>query len=486
MLSSFTRIASIKKSLVLVNSSWGIISQVLQNVLLSLFFILIARFYSTQVFASFLIAMVLYQLISAFSTLGLSQWFIREITGTSDKKELINRFFKIQLYAGILFYILTIVVGYFLYEHTQAFTLIVILGINIIFDNLINAIKCINISEFKQKKTFAILSLESFLKFATTCLLFVLPFSVITLSLILIIIRLLTLNLFLNIGSSNLIDLNSILRNKVNTGYIKQLLRANWPFIIIGSVSIVNWRVSTIIISKVLNSLDVANFEISYRVFSIAQMLPVAVSTTVFPILIKYFKDNEITGLSGFYKKVHYYYFLFGVLSFTFIYSFSDTLLPLVFGSTYADAGYPTKLMFLTILVFPTVFLKANVLVAMKCERLDMNFNIICLITNLTCCIVGIYLIRSLSVIIISIFIGFLVFHVLQDIALIKRKICSKKHAIGFYVSTLFLVACYFLLAKLLDPLFLFIGFWMILFAMFLIYRKLIRIEILKNNYKLS
>ncbi len=295
MLNNIIKYFHIKNSLILVNSSWGIISQVLQSVLLSLYFILIARFYSTPIFANFLIATVLYQLITAFSSLGLSQWFIREITGSDNKQDVVNRFFKIQLYAGISFYIITIIIGYLLYDDSQVHILTIILGINIIFDNLINAIKCINISEFKQKKTFTILSIESILKFVITCSLFILPFSVITLSVILIFIRLFTLNLFLNIGSSRLISLNSILRNKVTSGYLKQLIILNWPFIIIGSVSIINWRISTIIISKVLTALDVANYEISYRVFSIAQVLPIVISATIFPILIKHYKDNNIS-----------------------------------------------------------------------------------------------------------------------------------------------------------------------------------------------
>src|ERR1035437_8721180 len=99
------------KSRIFINSSWGIISQVLQSILLSLFFILIARKYSTQIFANFIIATVLYQLIAAFSSLGLSQWFIREITGAPNKKDLVNRFFKIQIYSGVVFYLLNIVFG---------------------------------------------------------------------------------------------------------------------------------------------------------------------------------------------------------------------------------------------------------------------------------------------------------------------------------------------------------------------------------------
>ncbi len=169
---------------------------------------------------------------------------------------------------------------------------------------------------------------------------------------------------------------------------------------------------------------------------------------------------------------MHFYYFLFGVFSFTFIYSFADFLLPWAFGLNYAGAGHATKLMFLTILIFPTAFLQANVLIAMKCERLDMWFNVACLATNLIFCFLGIYFHKSLSIIIISIFFGFLVFRILQDIFLIKKQISSKKHAFEFYMLSSLFITGYFLLAKLLNPLALFAGFWLIIIVLYLLIKK--------------
>ena len=123
------KFSQLLKSKIFVNSSWGIISQVFQSILLSLFFILIARNYSTQVFASFIIATVLYQLLSAFSSLGLSQWFIREISGTENKKDLIYRFFKIQIYSGVTFYLLNVFLGFLLYDDKIIHVLTILLGI---------------------------------------------------------------------------------------------------------------------------------------------------------------------------------------------------------------------------------------------------------------------------------------------------------------------------------------------------------------------
>jgi len=486
MIKSTQNITELVKSPIFVNSSWGIISQVLQSILLSLFFILIARNYTTLVFANFIIATVLYQLIAAFSSLGLSQWFIRELANTVNKKDLINKFLKLQIYSGIAFYIANILLGFCLYNNHIIHVLIILLGINIVFDNLINAIKCVNISEFNQKKSFIILSIDAFLKFAVTCILFVYPISIITLSIMLITVRFTTLNLFINIGSSRLINLKLVFKYKISFKYIKELLISNWPFIIIGSVSIINWRIATIIISKVLTPIDVANYEISFRIFSLAIMLPVVISTTVFPTLITLFKEGKIKELTAFYKKVQFYSLLFGLFSFTFIYSFVDFLLPFLFGSNYSGTGIYTKQMFLTILVFPTAFLQANLLVAIKFEKLDMWFNVVNLISNVTFCLIGIYFIKSLSVINISIFIGFLIFHILQDVVLVKKDFSSRRHVFKFYTLNIFAIGSYLLLAKLLNPVILFSSYWISILCLNIYLKKIREFNEIKIFPKIS
>src|SRR5688572_17307917 len=226
------------KSRLIKNSFWGIAANGLQSILLSLFFVIVARKYTTGEFAFFLIANTIYQFLAAFSTLGLGQWFTRELVDIPDKQHLVSRFVKIQLYSGFFFYVCNVAVAFLLYQDSVLQYLIVLLGVNIIFDNIIYAIKSLNIAEFNQNKTFIILIIDSVLKFAIGCLLFVFPFSIMTLSLLLIVVRFITLNFFLSVGSSNAINLRSLWNYKLAWSEIKKIVFANWPFIIIGSVSI--------------------------------------------------------------------------------------------------------------------------------------------------------------------------------------------------------------------------------------------------------
>jgi O-antigen/teichoic acid export membrane protein len=457
-----TKISGLFQNSLFKNSSWGIISQMSQTLFLSLFFVILARKYPTAIFAKYIVANAIYQLVTAFSTMGLSQWFIREFIHTEDKETLISKFIKMQIYFGMAFYVFNFGLAFLIYDDQFTRILIILLGVNVIFDNLINGIKSLNIANFEQKKTFIILTIESILKFVAACLLFVYPLSIITLSVILIGIRFLTLNLFLSFGSSNLVTAKTLWRCKVTYLDMKMLVILNWAFVIIGGVSIINWRMCNIIISKVLTAFDVANYEISFKIFSIAQILPVVISTSVFPLLVKHYSKPDKADFFTFYKKMHVYYLLFGWLAYTFIYSFSDKLIPIAFGNTYLSNPYYTRQMFLTILVFPTALLQANILIAMKMEKQDMLFNIIALVVNLTMCVVGFLYIKSLSVVNYSIFASFLIFHISQDILLLRRKMVTIRSVMQYYVITIIFVSAYIFFSRLINPYLLFSVTWII------------------------
>jgi O-antigen/teichoic acid export membrane protein len=460
-----TKVLGLFQSSLFKNSSWGIISQMSQTLFLSLFFVILARMYPTSIFAKYIVANAIYQLVTAFSTMGLSQWFIREFMHTSDKETLISKFIKMQIYFGIVFYIINVGLAFLIYDDQFTRILIIILGVNVIFDNLINGIKSLNVANFEQRKTFIILTIESVLKFLAGCLLFIFPVSIINLSIVLIGIRFLTLNLFLTIGSSNVVTAKTLWGCRVTYHDMKVLVVLNWAFVIIGGVSIINWRMSNIIISKVLTAFDVANYEISFKIFSIAQILPVVISTSVFPLLVKHYSKDNKEDFFAFYKKMHVYYLLFGWLAYTFIYSFSDKLIPIAFGTIYLNNAEYTRQMFLTILVFPTALLQANVLIAMKMEKQDMAFNIIALLVNLSMCLVGVLYIKSLSVVNYSIAISFLVFHIAQDILLLGRKMVTLQSVVRFYITTAVFIGAYILLSKVVNPYLLFVLAWMVTLA---------------------
>lgn len=451
------------------NSVWGVLSNITQNILFSIFFIVIARKYSTTDFASYIIANTLYGFVSAFSTLGLGWWFVREIIGCDNKKLLISQFFKMQMLIGLFFFCINIALGYVLYQDATIRALAILVGINIVFDNIIYVIKFVNIADQQQKKTFIIFTVEATLKFLVACVLFFSPLPIVVLAGILILLRFITLNLFIRFGSSKEVDFLEILKVKLAINDVKEILVPHFPFIVIGSVAVVFWRISGLLVSKLLALVDVANYEISFKLFSIAQILPVIVSTSLYPLLVKSFNENNLDHVRAIYKKAYIPYLMFGFLAYTIVYSFSETVIPFLFGHKYNNAAFYCKEMFLTILVFPTAFLQANVLTAMKKEKLDMWFNLASLVVNVLICVIGLYFFRSLSVVNYGIFTSFLIFHLLQDFTLVKLKVNTLRQTSFYYIAVIAVIAGYRLLDSLFDLYAMFLYFWFAVVAVLVI-----------------
>ncbi|MEN9963063.1 MAG: hypothetical protein RL582_158 [Bacteroidota bacterium] len=450
---------------------WGLISNVLQNILFSVFFVIIARVYSETEFGNYVIANTIYSFVMGFSSLGLGHWFVREVINTENKEKLTQSFFKIQGLIGIFFYLINVVISFSLYQDPLIRNISLILGINIIFDNIINAVKSLNIANQEQKKTFSILTIEATLKCLISFVLLAWKMDIVLLSAILIVLRLITLNLFLKMGSSHTLHAFKIIQSKVPWSEVKNVVLKNWPFIIIGSISIINWRIGNIIVSKWLTLYDVAVYEISYKMFSLAYLLPVVVSTTVYPMLIKAYQSGK-AELSTMYHRIYIPYVAFGFLAFSFVYAYADFFIPLLFGERYEHVAHYVKEMFLTILIFPTLFLQANVALTLKMEKLDMLCNIFSLVVNVLICVIGLSYKQDLFVVNFGLFGSFLIFHIIQDIMLVRKKITSVLHVAGFYIFSILIVGGYVILSEKFGNVIVFPITWIAIGLLIFIFRK--------------
>ncbi|MCJ8211013.1 oligosaccharide flippase family protein [Mucilaginibacter sp. RS28] len=419
------------------NSLWGVLSNIFQILFVSLFFAILARKYQPDEFAKFLISNTVYQILAAFSSMGLGQWFIREHVKNMYEDELTNKFMKMQLGLGGLFYGVNIVIALLLYRDAQIQILCVLLGTNIIFDNLINAIKTLNIAENRQQKTATVLAIDGLLKVIVAGMLFIYPFSTAVLSVLVVAVRLVTLSLFIQMGSANTLSVKSLWKAKVSYADLKNLVISNWRFIVISSISIIYWKLGNVIISKSMPLQNVADYEIAFRIFSVLQIIPVVASGTIYPQFIKYYNERNFNNLRFIYTNIFNVYTLFAIISYAFIYAFAPIIIPLVFGNGYPGAVACLQQMFLTFLLMPTVLLQANLLVAMRLERLDMRFNIISLLINICGCVAGLLFVRKLAVINYAVLGSFVVFHILQDVVLVRRKLITIAHCLSFYGAIL-------------------------------------------------
>lgn len=443
------------------NSLWGVGSSLLQNIFYSLFFIIVARIYSKTDFATYIIVNAMYGMVGSFASMGLGQWFTREMVSASDPKEHIARFFKLQFVTGILFYLIAIIITFILYDDPLIRRLSFILSINIIFDNIIYVIKNVNIFQQEQKRSFYILITEAALKFIIGCFLFFYKFSFYQLSLVLILIRLISLNLFIKYGISGVFAISRFIKSRIDFFQLFKILRVSWVFIIIGGISVIYWRIGSILTSKFLSIENVADYEVSFKLFSIAEIIPFIFSSSLFPQLVRAFKMGQ-DQLRALYDKLIYIYTLFGLLCFTFILSYADDFIPILFGSSYSSTPKYTSQMFMTILVYPTVLLQANILVSMKLEKVDMWLNIASLLSYLIFSVIGLVVYKGLSVLILSIFFSFVIFHLLQDIILLKMGVTTWRKIAFLYFFVCLIAGSYYLLSNMIGGPFLYPIFWLL------------------------
>jgi O-antigen/teichoic acid export membrane protein len=461
------------KGRLLGNSFWSILSSIFQNIIFSLFFIVVARKFSPSDFSSYIVANTLYGMIMSFSSLGLSQWFIREIKENEFNTSIISRFFKIQLLAGAVFYIINVLLSFVLYNAELVRNISLLLGINIIFDNIIYVFKTINVSRYHQKRTFVLTSFEALVKLLLAAYLVFFDIDLFSVIVLLVFFRIITVYLFFRFGLSDRIYVAHYWKESLHLREIGLILKKNVYFIVIGSVSVIYWSTGSLLVSKLLQFDQVAEYEISFKLFSMAEIIPVMVSASVFPILVEKAKA-DVEERNRFFRKVFFVYAIYGLLAFTFIYSYASTLIPFLFGEQYNHTASSCIQMFWTIIVFPTALLQANLLVSMQMEKTDMWLNLISLALNVTIGFFGVTYFNDIALINFAIFISFLFFHISQDVILVKAGIHKNSDAFFFYVSSAILLLAYHFLSMYFSSHYFFFLFWLIFGLVSLVYMKVI------------
>lgn len=450
------------KNLLLQNSFWAIFSNISQNIIFSIFFIVLARVYKQDVFSSYIIANTLYGLLLSFSSLGMAQWFIRADNG-EGKMELAQLFFTIQLLSGFVFYILNIILSYTLYDEQPIHILSIILGFNIVYDNLIYVYKTLNVINFQQKQTFLILSIEAVLKLLLAVLVYFVVPSIVVISLFLSVFRFASLLFFIHYNKERLTFNPFETVSLISIRQVFSTIYTNRYFLFIGTISVLFWSIGGILVSKLLSIEDVAHYEISYKLFTMAEVVPLMVLGTLFPVIVKRINEETIENIH-FFKLLSLSSILYGLMAYTFVFSFSGQFIPLLFGNDYRETNIYCTEMFLTMTIFPSVLYQANILIALKQEKIDMYLNLLSLLLNISIASIGMFLNQSLSSVTYSIFIAFFVFHLSQEYFLIKKGVSHLRDAVVSYSILFGGIILYPLLSRYISVYFLYPLIWIVVF----------------------
>jgi O-antigen/teichoic acid export membrane protein len=420
------------------NSIWGIFSSLFQNIVFSIFFIVLARKLDSSVLSSYIISNTFYGLMLSFSSLGMGQWFVRKMVNDSKNIKHINLFISVQLFSGFIFYILQNIIVFNLYEEKIIHQISFILGFNIILDNILYVTKTVNVINNDQRKTFIITSSEALMKLIFAYFIWLYGTSVIVIVFTLVLLRLISVVFFIQYGLPQdiVIRVRSIIFSFTFSELFKTV-HSNKYFIFIGSISVLFWSFGNIVVSKLIGLSYVPHFEISYKLFTMAELVPLVFSASIFPVLTQKYK-SDYNGLVLYFRKIFWIYAAYGFLSFMFILFFSDFFIPRLFGVGYIDTARYSIQLFFTMLLFPTSLLQANLLIAMGYERRDMWYNLFMLLSHIIISLTLLYFFKDLTFLNLSIFLSFLLFHLSQDFFLIKKQILTKYEVLFYYTLIIF------------------------------------------------
>ena len=412
---------------ILSNTISGVSANVLQNIFLGAFFIILTKSIGLNKFSEYVIGNAVYQIVGAFSTMGLANFFIREYVQKNKEEYSTINFFGTELMLSLVGFLLIITLSLTLYKNNLFIIQVTtILGINILFDNLIYCVKAIHIAEKTQLAFLKITLFESLIKLLLAILFYYIPFNFMVFILLLVGARIFTLLLSyksmpLEIKKeiSKFIQINSISK-AIKFKKIKHLIYEGRIYVIIGSVNIIFWRINSLLLSKLATKADVGLYEIAYKFFSIAQILPVILLGTIYPILSKNYSDrNSYLTIA---KKTYQQILLFSIYTTLFAYFLCPYFIDLFFGTEYNGAIKLTQHMFFALIPFSLSLVQAYILLSSNNEKLDMWLNIFNVLLNTILAFILIKLIGSLGSV-TAITISFILFYILQSIILKRKKI---------------------------------------------------------------
>jgi hypothetical protein len=93
---------------------------------------------------------------------------------------------------------------------------------------------------------------------------------------------------------------------------------------------------------------------------------------------------------------------------------------------------------------------------------------VISLVLNIVFCFTGFLFVKNLTTVNLAIFFSFLIFHICQDVLLLRKGMVTIGHVLKFYLLTGLLAGVYILLSFRFPPVVLFTGYWLLLALAFI------------------
>jgi O-antigen/teichoic acid export membrane protein len=444
----FHRIADLgsgnKSTIVYWNSIVGMATNIVQSLFFSIYFIILARFFGPQQFSQYVVANSLYQLVAIIAPFGLLSYFVREYSQNEGMRlQLSREFVVIEFSLSFLGYLSIILLAFALNYETTIVTLAIILGINLLFDNILYFMKGVFVAESKQFYFGVGILVESFLKAILGCVLLIVRLSLVDLVCIAVMLRIITFVVAYRLlrfttlwQSTKLLSPLQLLKD-IKISHAWSFLKKANNFAVIGTLSVLYWRLNVVILSKFGEANQVAYYEIGARLFSVVQLVPVAYLLSLYPIVARAFQENKDEFIVLTRKALRHVVIFSLAVAVPFSVAAPD-LTTLLFGAQYSPAGVIGAMMFWTLIPFSIGLLQAYLLLASGNERIDMWLNALSLSVNVGVALVLIPSMQGMGVA-ISIFVSFCIFVITQHFILQRKGIHVWK---GLIMRAIVLAGC--------------------------------------------
>jgi len=298
--------------------------------------ILVTRYLGPEQYGILSYAIAFAGLFGVFSTLGLNTILVRELVKQPERRdEIIGTALSMMLISGFIFCLASICSIYFIRPDDHLSLLLVsILSVPFLF----KAFKVIALyyeSEVNSKRVIPItLGVLVITNLTKICLVY-LNFSVAYFAVVSVLESILT---SISLVCLYTLTTTNSLKLLFNVGLAKSLFRDGFPLMLSSFMIIVYMRIDQVMIRELTNDKEAGLYAISVRLTELWYFIPVIISSSTFPNIVKSLKHKE----EAFNDKLQKLYNLI-VLIFYFIAIpislFATPIITMLYGEPYAESG---------------------------------------------------------------------------------------------------------------------------------------------------
>ncbi len=338
------------------NASYLTLAAIVQKLLSTLYFILIARFFTNAEVGQYAFALSFTTLFGVFVELGLSAILTREIARDATKIEsYLCQITGIKLVSGFLIYIVVVVFAHLMHYDPLTITLIVLSGLVMLVDSF-------NVSFYAVFRGIETFQYEAYGVIIGQCILVTIGTIVILggWPLPVLILALLSSSVFNCCFSLFFLrkKLSVRIRPCFDLKDFKKMLIIALPFTLAGIFMRVYGYIDTVLLYNLTNPTEVSYYVAAYKITFALAFIPAAVGSALFPSFARAYVSGTKESMSALFSKATYTLLILAVPIALGGMVLAKDIIPFIYSENYQPSILTLQLMMLALififLAFPS------------------------------------------------------------------------------------------------------------------------------------